>query len=454
MMRNFNSQGVRNNRRFAVILSAVIALSGTAALTGCGKDEAGSSAAPSALADTTEADTVAENEAASDEATEAASADKTEATSENATEENTAATDKSTTDASEASAEDATKSGRIGVTKEVAISNVKALVGSEAAIVSCLEGEDENGFNCWVIDAIPSNTDKRLTFYSGYQFCYRADRNFANNYNGIGVSEMAAINHVKEQIGEDADILSCYEGTDSMGLSCWIIIASRAGSSDRLTFYSGYQFCYSNDLNTGNKGSDDVGVGEATALANVREQVGSGAEIISCTKGYSPEGFRCWVIVVAPVTNGTGPDTVTYYSGYQFCYSDGTSAAAADSGQNPMMNFIGNYTNGRATMLVSCVGKDMASIRITWSGSAVDSSVWTMTGTVTDNGNGLTVSYENCTKQTFRYSEGGELLSSDIDYENGSGKVDFQLSDNKAYWSDDQENAGDNTSFWFYNDMQ
>jgi len=440
--------GTKNNRgrSFALALSAVIAISGAASLTGCGKDEAGSPSASSALTETTEAATAAET---TDEA--AGATEASEAASESTAEKPSAAAEDKT-EPSETASEAGTVSGSSGITKEFAVSNVKELTGSETEIISCKEGKDDNGFSCWVIEVLPSGSSKKLTYYSGYQFCYRADRHFANNYNGIGVSEMAAINHVKEQIGEDADILSCYEGTDSMGLSCWIIIASRAGSSDRLTFYSGYQFCYSNDLNTGNNVSEDVGIDEATAIGNVRQQVGSGAEILSCTKGYSPDGIRCWVIAVAPITNGTGPDTVIYYSGYQFCYPDDT--AAAGSGQNPMMNFIGNYTNGRATMLVSCLGKDKASFRITWSGSATDSAVWTMTGDVVNTGESLEVSYDNCTKQTFSYSSSGELLSNDTGYTDGSGKMVFLFSDNRAYWYDDEEDAGADTSFWYYNDTE
>ena len=67
--------------------------------------------------------------------------------------------------------------------------------------------------------------------------------------------------------------------------------------------------------------SDSDGyIDEATAIANVRSLVGSGAEIISSEKGYTPEGWAAWVIVVAPVTASDNPETVTFYSGYQFCY--------------------------------------------------------------------------------------------------------------------------------------
>ena len=205
-----------------------------------------------------------------------------------------------------------------------------------------------------------------------------------------------------------------------------------------------------------NAHADNIGVDEATAIANVRAQVGSGAQIISSTKGNAPDtGFACWVVVVAPVTNGTTPETVTYYSGYQFCYPFGNDAAgnaASGDGQNPVMNFIGTYSNGRAVMTVSCIGKDQAAIHISWGGSAFETSVWDMSGKVDCSSEGLAVLYDNCTKQTFRYTEDGQLISDDIEYTNGSGSVEFLSSDNCAYWHDDNGSAGANPVFSFFNE--
>lgn len=211
------------------------------------------------------------------------------------------------------------------------------------------------------------------------------------------------------------------------------------------------------DTNTTNVSSDteddNIGVDRATAVSNVRAQAGSGAEIISVTKGTSPEGFKCWVIEVAPITNGSTPETVTYYSGYQFCYPEsGSSSAASGSGQNPVMNYIGKYTNGRAMMTVSCIGKDQASIEITWSGSAFEGSTWTMSGPVTSSDEGVTISFSNCVKQSYSYSADGVLLSDTTDYKNGNGSVFFSASDNNAYWTDDEEGAGAGSSFWYYNE--
>ena len=52
----------------------------------------------------------------------------------------------------------------------------------------------------------------------------------------------------------------------------------------------------------------------------VRQQAGTGSQIVSCYQGTSPDGLDAWVITVSVVTNTEEPKYVTYYAGYQFCY--------------------------------------------------------------------------------------------------------------------------------------
>ena len=85
------------------------------------------------------------------------------------------------------------------------------------------------------------------------------------------------------------------------------------------------QSAESNGSDNGSSQSDDGYIDQQTAIANVKQQAGSGATIISSTKGYAPDGLKAWVIVVQPVTNNDSTDTVTYYSGYQFCYPETAS---------------------------------------------------------------------------------------------------------------------------------
>ena len=143
------------------------------------------------------------------------------------------------------------------------------------------------------------------------------------------IDQQTAIANVKQQAGSGATIISSTKGYAPDGLKAWVIVVqpvTNNDSTDTVTYYSGYQFCYP-ETASGNNDSDssddsDGYIDEQTAISNVKQQAGSGATIVSAAKGYSPDGVKAWVIVVQPVTNNDSTDTVTYYSGYQFCYPE------------------------------------------------------------------------------------------------------------------------------------
>ena len=143
------------------------------------------------------------------------------------------------------------------------------------------------------------------------------------------IDQQTAIANVKQQAGSGATIISSTKGYAPDGLKAWVIVVqpvTNNDSTDTVTYYSGYQFCYP-ETASGNNDSDksddsDGYIDEQTAISNVKQQAGSGAAIVSSTKGYAPDGLKAWVIVVQPVTNTDSADTVTYYSGYQFCYPE------------------------------------------------------------------------------------------------------------------------------------
>ena len=143
------------------------------------------------------------------------------------------------------------------------------------------------------------------------------------------IDQQTAVANVKQQAGSGATIISSTKGYAPDGLKAWVIVVqpvTNNDSTDTVTYYSGYQFCYP-ETASGNNDSDssddsDGYIDEQTAISNVKQQAGSGATIVSAAKGYSPDGVKAWVIVVQPVTNNDSTDTVTYYSGYQFCYPE------------------------------------------------------------------------------------------------------------------------------------
>ncbi len=142
------------------------------------------------------------------------------------------------------------------------------------------------------------------------------------------IDEETAIANVRQLAGTGAQIISTEKGYSPDGIKAWIIVVAPVTTGDgpeTVTYYSGNQFCYPENTSdsTQSDDSDDGYIDEATAIANVKQLAGSGAQIISSEKGYSPDGIKAWVVVVAPVTTEDGPETVTYYSGEQFCYPAG-----------------------------------------------------------------------------------------------------------------------------------
>lgn len=119
----------------------------------------------------------------------------------------------------------------------------------------------------------------------------------------------------------------------------------------------------------------------------------------------------------------------------------------ADDDQNPIMNFVGNYGNGRATMTVSARGNDKAAISVTWGSSAAASSSWMMTGTAVADGDKIIVDYEDCTKTDILFDENGVAEETTV-YENGKGTLTF--SGSEVVWDDQVENIADGAAFTYY----
>lgn len=143
--------------------------------------------------------------------------------------------------------------------------------------------------------------------------------------NNIGISKAEAISEVRQQAGSGAEIVNAYEGYTPEGIEAWVVTVIPVSKSDeyeQVTYYAGYLFCYAEKNESDSSSADNDGyISRETAIANVKQQAGSGAEILDAYKGYSPEGFEAWVITVAPVS-ADGDETVTYYAGYQFCYPE------------------------------------------------------------------------------------------------------------------------------------
>ena len=118
---------------------------------------------------------------------------------------------------------------------------------------------------------------------------------------------------------------------------------------------------------------------------------------------------------------------------------------AGGDGQNPVMNFIGDYQSGRARAHVACIGDDGADITITWGGSAWEEARWDIIGTLDEET--LTVAYSGCTKSILTYDDNGELKSEEAVYDDGTGTIVFDYEANTFTWHEDQSEYGNDMVF-------
>lgn len=129
--------------------------------------------------------------------------------------------------------------------------------------------------------------------------------------------------------------------------------------------------------------------------------------------------------------DGTAKDFADFQKSVLGIADDGAGSDGAEatheSGQNPLMNFVGPYACDRASMLVECSGKSDAKITITWGSSASENSEWVITGAFdTDT---LTVDYTDAVKTNYVYNSDGSVKSQDVEYSDGSGRVVFHDGD-------------------------
>ena len=120
-----------------------------------------------------------------------------------------------------------------------------------------------------------------------------------------------------------------------------------------------------------------------------------------------------------------------------------------ESSGRAAMNFIGNYTCGKATAEVS-VNDGRVQVKITNPYDAATVYEWTMSGLM--NPDTLTVDFDNCTKSVLNLdTESGEPEEVD-GYTSGTGVLSFadtDESDPTFMWFDEKENAGGGMEFIF-----
>ena len=123
---------------------------------------------------------------------------------------------------------------------------------------------------------------------------------------------------------------------------------------------------------------------------------------------------------------------------------------AEEDGQNPVMNFIGEYQCDRAHAVVECEGTDSARIKIHWGSSAWDAAEWVIVGKL--DLDTLTISYTGASKTIVTYDWDDEIESEEKVYEDGTGTIVFH-DDGTFTWHEDQSEDGKDLVFkWGWTD--
>lgn len=125
-------------------------------------------------------------------------------------------------------------------------------------------------------------------------------------------------------------------------------------------------------------------------------------------------------------------------------------AEEPDDGQNPIMNFIGDYVCDRADILIEAADEvNGAKATVTWGSSAAEHSEWTMSGTYDDESHVFT--YADCVRKNIVLNEDGSVASEEEVYNDGTGTMTFSEGNEGPYleWKDDKENMADGMTFTF-----
>lgn len=105
-------------------------------------------------------------------------------------------------------------------------------------------------------------------------------------------------------------------------------------------------------------------------------------------------------------------------------------------GQNPVMNFIGNYESGLAKILVEAEGNDGAKFTVDLGLTDDEAEQYTFSGTI--DADTLKVTYSNSTKKILTLDANGNVTNEKVEYTDGAGVVIFH-EDGTLEWQDENE---------------
>lgn len=113
-----------------------------------------------------------------------------------------------------------------------------------------------------------------------------------------------------------------------------------------------------------------------------------------------------------------------------------TAQDSGEDGQNPVMNFIGNYENGGTYILVEADAKDGAIFTVEEPLTDDEKYTYSFSGTL--DLDTLKVYYSNCTKKDIKLNPQGNVTEELTEYTDGTGIVIFH-DDGTLEWQDETE---------------
>ena len=249
-----------------------------------------------------------------------------------------------------------------------------------------------------------------------------------------GLDEMS----VDEKSLEYCDALS--ENPGSFYVNAGRITAASIGSADDL------------DLMVGEYGENTDKTLQAI-LAIVRKQQPNGYETFEKEftelKETSGNGYAVFFGIPEEVAANHEYKAAEGYSYVTVTFSADAETAGEEDGQNPIMNFVGDYSADRCTITIGAQGQTGAVISVVWGQSASESYAYTMTGDF--DADTLRVNYSDCEKKFVTYDENGDVAEETVEFTDGDGRIQF-FEDGTLRWEDENEaDRLEGMTFTFHN---
>ena len=106
--------------------------------------------------------------------------------------------------------------------------------------------------------------------------------------------------------------------------------------------------------------------------------------------------------------------------------------------------FAGTYVSGRCSIEAVAVSETEMKFTVRWGADAAESRVWEMSGTMDPDT--LNVAFTDCVCKDVTYGADGAVVEETLQYENGSGSIQF-YDFTSLCWTDDRDHVASGLTF-------